>query len=458
MMLALLPFLCYLTTVFAATTRIDDSDAAFTFTGSWNTGCYATPDINSASGKTYHDGGKSGGAGGSLRFKGNAVTVYGITIQHEVQGVIRFKLDNQAEKVYSNANTAAYGFNVVEFEASGLSADQEHVLTFTVDTSSWGGGSAIIDYAVVTVDDKPTTVVAPPISTTTSQPATTAVPTTSKTSSLSSSTTPSTITASTAPAAGIIYTTAAAPTLSEAANSAQQTVPADPSGGSSSSKGPIIGAAIAGVAGVILVFFAVWFFLKKRRQSKTKLSDMEYNGTGGQISFIPPQAPHQTYPASYPSSNNWPSPPPSEIGSSVSGPSMSMTPSAMYSSQVPQAYPTYNTAQPSQPYGTYNNTPQPPQAHPTYNNAQPPAASGSSHTEQATLSHPMYSNIPPPPPLPSSQPAPLTEKQQVVLRYEREDAAAAAGTAYQQDAYHAQPSTSAGAQSILGAPPAYSEP
>ncbi|KAH8813782.1 hypothetical protein DL96DRAFT_1625373 [Flagelloscypha sp. PMI_526] len=366
-LLVLLPFF-YLTTVIAGTTILDDSNAAWTFSGTWHTvtatapckGCHALPDINLAHGKTYHDGVTAGKSAGGIRFKGTGITVYGIDAAPKEQGAVQFRLNNDPVKVYENKKTAAYGYNTVYFEASGLPL-QEHVLTFTVIQSSWKGKSALLDYAVVT-DDLPTSAVVPP------------------------------------PSAQQTTSTVEGPVQSDAAISSEETAPADPSGGSSVSQGVIIGAATAGGVAVLILLLALCLCIRKKKRSQATLADMEYNGAGNlrHMSFIPSHRVGDgasTRPASlvYLSggNSNWSSAPPSESGYSASengSPS-----SAMYDGQA-----TVQRA-PSNGNDIYANIPPPP---PLPSQAPVLAAHG----------------------------PPLTEKQQLALAYEQHDFTA--GTSY----------------------------
>ncbi|KAJ7256183.1 hypothetical protein B0H12DRAFT_519027 [Mycena haematopus] len=144
-------------------TTVDDTNSAFTFTGSWTAvsasnpcgGCSSKPDPSQTFDSTWHDGNYRTGAsettGGSFTFTGSAVYIFGID-QAQSQPDIAFTLGS-TKSVHHYTGTAQFAYNALFFSATGLAADQTHTVNwiFNIDpTTGVGVQEALFDYAIVT--------------------------------------------------------------------------------------------------------------------------------------------------------------------------------------------------------------------------------------------------------------------------------------------------------------------
>ncbi|KAJ6527909.1 hypothetical protein DFH09DRAFT_162653 [Mycena vulgaris] len=198
--IALLPALAFLLVLLFApsvngavtNTTVDDTSSAFTFTGSWTAvsasnpcaGCSSKPDASQTFGASWHDGNYRTGApettGGSFTFTGSAVYIFGID-QANSQPDVAFTLGN-IQSVHHYTGTERFAYNALFFSATGLAADQTHIVNwiFNIDSSTGVGvQAALFDYAIVTsgnADVKPTS----PETTSTTAPITTTITTANK--------------------------------------------------------------------------------------------------------------------------------------------------------------------------------------------------------------------------------------------------------------------------------------
>ncbi|KAJ6626178.1 hypothetical protein B0H10DRAFT_547596 [Mycena sp. CBHHK59/15] len=144
-------------------TTIDDTNSAFTFSGSWTAvspsdpcaGCSSKPDASQTFGETWHDGNYRTGASetttGSFTFTGSAVYIFGID-QANSQPDIAFTLGS-TQAVHHYTGTERFAYNALFFHATGLAADQTHTVNwiFNIDPSTGVGvQAALFDYAIVT--------------------------------------------------------------------------------------------------------------------------------------------------------------------------------------------------------------------------------------------------------------------------------------------------------------------
>ncbi|KAJ7437465.1 hypothetical protein B0H11DRAFT_626052 [Mycena galericulata] len=191
-------------------TTVDDTDSAFTFTGSWTavsasdpcSFCSSKPDPTQTFDQTWHDGNYRTGASetttGSFTFTGSAVYIYGID-QAKSQPDIAFTLGS-TQAVHHYTGTEQFVYNALFFSATGL-ADETHTVNwiFNIDPSTGVGvQEALFDYAIVTSgtdnapDPNPTDNTPIIITTTTQQTTSPTKPSTQTLPSSSTASSPST--------------------------------------------------------------------------------------------------------------------------------------------------------------------------------------------------------------------------------------------------------------------------
>jgi len=135
---------------------IDDTNSTYwTFVGSYNavtpstpcSGCVAQPDPTLVFNHTWHDGALRSG---SFVFQGTAVYIYGIDVVDPAN--ITFAMNNPSVTSFHYYSGDGYIYNSLFFSATNLDPSVQHTVTWLMETSSNGGGSALFDYAKVTID------------------------------------------------------------------------------------------------------------------------------------------------------------------------------------------------------------------------------------------------------------------------------------------------------------------
>ncbi|KAF8213353.1 hypothetical protein K438DRAFT_1088447 [Mycena galopus ATCC 62051] len=135
---------------------IDDTNSTYwTFVGSYHAvtpttpciGCTDNPDAGLVYNSTWHDGALRSG---SFVFQGAAVYIYGIDVVNPAN--VTFAMNNPTINGFHYFSANGYVYNSLFFSATGLDATVQHTVTWLMEQSSAGGGSALFDYAIVTVD------------------------------------------------------------------------------------------------------------------------------------------------------------------------------------------------------------------------------------------------------------------------------------------------------------------
>ncbi|KAH8826422.1 hypothetical protein DL96DRAFT_1607936 [Flagelloscypha sp. PMI_526] len=258
-----LSLLSLLPLVSAGSKYLDDADPAWTFTGSWNTVSLASPctgcaaqgsdgtlvDVRRTHDLTYHDGGAGATAnqGGTIKFTGNSIEVYGIEVN--MGGAITFSLPGTPGGRYEGPGVTTLKYSTLMFQAKGLPEDQEHTLTFALETASTGGQSTLLDVAVIGFTD--------PVTTSSTTPATSAAPATSGQKTQAT-------TASAHEASQSSEFTSAASTSAGAATAAAAS--STPSGGASLNVGALVGGVLGGLAFILIILGCLG--VKKRQNMK----------------------------------------------------------------------------------------------------------------------------------------------------------------------------------------------
>ncbi|KAJ7479223.1 hypothetical protein FB451DRAFT_1556867 [Mycena latifolia] len=166
LLLLLLPSYSHVNGVIT-TTKIDDTDPRFSFPPNWNAitpstpcgGCEAQPDnVSEIYEGTWHDGSYMAGAAqqttGSFTFTGSAVEIYGIDMDRSQANIVFTLGSTTATHHYSG--TTRFSYNILFFSASGLAADQSHIVSWVLETEATEAAAgvnlqdALFDYAIVT--------------------------------------------------------------------------------------------------------------------------------------------------------------------------------------------------------------------------------------------------------------------------------------------------------------------
>ncbi|KAJ6519551.1 hypothetical protein C8R45DRAFT_918550 [Mycena sanguinolenta] len=150
---------------------IDDSNSAyFTFVGSYHAvtpnapceGCLDQPDPAQVYNSTWHDGALRSG---SFVFQGTAVYIFGIDVNNPAN--VSFAMNNPTVNSFHYYSGTTYGYHSLFFSATNLDASVQHTVTWLMEQSSIGGGSALFDYAIITLStfQTPPPVQGPPVQT-----------------------------------------------------------------------------------------------------------------------------------------------------------------------------------------------------------------------------------------------------------------------------------------------------
>ncbi|KAJ6523600.1 hypothetical protein B0H19DRAFT_650496 [Mycena capillaripes] len=143
---------------YAALTNItiDDTNSTFwTFVGAYNVitssmpciDCAFAPDPGLVYNNSWHDGALRSG---SFIFQGTAVYIYGVDWFYSAN--LTFAMSNPLRASSHLYSGDGFVYNSLFFSATNLDASVQHTVTWLMETSASGGGSAIFDYAIVTVD------------------------------------------------------------------------------------------------------------------------------------------------------------------------------------------------------------------------------------------------------------------------------------------------------------------
>ncbi|KAJ7491837.1 hypothetical protein B0H11DRAFT_2398007 [Mycena galericulata] len=89
---------------------------------------------------------------GAFTFQGAAVYIYGIDVLVPQAGNISFAVtSNPSIAGFHYYGGSGYVYNSLFFSASNLDSTVQHTVTWILETSSFGGGAGLFDYAVVTL-------------------------------------------------------------------------------------------------------------------------------------------------------------------------------------------------------------------------------------------------------------------------------------------------------------------
>ncbi|KAJ6523620.1 hypothetical protein B0H19DRAFT_651166 [Mycena capillaripes] len=139
-----------------ANITVDDTNSTFwTFVGSYNVitasmpcpSCLIAPDPGLVYNNSWHDGALRSG---SFVFQGTAVYIYGIDCSYSAN--LTFAMSNPSRASSHLYSGDGYVYNSLFFSAADLDASVQHTVTWLMESSASGGGSAVFDYAIITVD------------------------------------------------------------------------------------------------------------------------------------------------------------------------------------------------------------------------------------------------------------------------------------------------------------------